>query len=67
MISDTLCDGVSEIDGYLNADDSFYAEPALRAWILSVRDSMERLRCVLDTHPDGSVPPFRPFDEVIGL
>ena len=49
MISDTLFDAISEIDGYLN-DPTYtaaYAEP-MRTEIIRVRDEMERLRATLD-------------------
>jgi len=62
MISDTLHDAVSEIDGYLDDDAAgMYGAPDLRLWIVSVRNSMEALRCVLDTLPDGTMPTPRPF------
>jgi hypothetical protein len=63
MISDTLCDAVSEIDRYLIDDGAgghYTSDRYITAWIVSVREQMELLRRMLDTHPDGSVPPHRP-------
>jgi hypothetical protein len=61
VISDVLSDAVGEIDDYLAADDTgnYAAEPALLAWIIDTRNTMETLRCVLDTMPDGSKPEER--------
>ena len=63
-IADTLSDAVSEIDRY-TTDDGPYADEITDKWIMSVRDSMERLRCFLDRDPEGNEPPFRSYDDVL--
>jgi hypothetical protein len=57
VISDVLSDAVSQIDAYLDADAAGnFTGSELQVWIVSVRDSMEALRCILDRLPGHAIP-----------
>lgn len=50
MVSDVLSDAVESINEYM-ADPDLYTDPTARAWIMSVIESMTRLREFLGTPP----------------
>ena len=64
MIADTLYDAVNEIDDYLKHGADVYGDGGnLAIWVMTVRDSMELLRCRLDCDTQGNQPEFRIYSD----